>query len=168
VREIVPTEKDHVLIYQTSSTFHRLLPVLGQMPHQCIIYGFGKHPASKNLVFKGTSTQEFLEDLASSRYVITNGGHNVISEALFYGKPVYSFPIHGAYEQFFNGHMLRTLGYGEYSLDPVPDPDHLRRFESRLDCYRERIAAGDYCGNEKLIARLTELIETLPSRTRRP
>ncbi len=159
IKEFAPKEGDHVLIYQTSPTFYRLLPVLEQMPNRCIVYGFGERPPSKNLVYKGYSPQGFLEDLASCRYIITNGGHNAISEALFLGKPIFSFPIHLAYEQFFNAQMVKSLGFGDYSLALNPALSLFEAFEKLLDGFRARIAEGDFFGNEKLAARLERIIQ---------
>ena len=158
VKEVIPTEGDHVLVYQTSPTFHRLLPVLEQMSCQCMVYGFGEKPSSKNLIFKGHSSRGFLEDLAACRYVITNGGHNVISEALYFGKPVFSFPIQLAYEQFFNAHMVRSLGYGDYSLSSHPDFSLFDAFEKRLVQFKARIAGEHFLGNRELVGRLEEII----------
>jgi uncharacterized protein (TIGR00661 family) len=158
VKEVVPKKGDHVLVYQTSPTFFRLLPVLEQMHCPCMIYGFGEHLPSKNLVFKGHSSRGFLEDLAACRYVIANGGHNVISEALFFGKPIFSFPIHLAYEQFFNAYMIKALGFGDYSLAPHPDPKAFQAFEKHLERFEAKIVGGDFSGNKKLVGRLEEII----------
>ena len=91
--DIDSTDGEHVLVYQTSPTFHALFDVLAQINRKFIIYGFGNRADYKNLVFKGFSREGFLNDLASAHYAITNGGHNVVSESLFMGKPVFSFPI---------------------------------------------------------------------------
>ena len=99
-----------------------------------------------------------MQDMASSRYVICNGSHTVISEALYLGKPVFAFPIHMAFEQFFNAYMLKKLGYGDYSLDPAPDPTVLKEFEQGLDQRRSRITRGNFCGNSKVVSRLEEII----------
>jgi len=158
VVEQVSTEGDHVLVYQTSPTFHRLPDLLEGMGEPFIIYGLGERSARKNLFFKGPSGDGFLKDLASSRYVITNGGHNVVSEALFLGKPVFSFPIANAYEQFLNAHFLAKQGYGEYWLAAEPSLKILREFESRLDDYKARIKRGVFFGNEQVVSRLEQLI----------
>src|SRR5208283_2201955 len=120
-------------------------------------YGLGERPSSKNIEYKAPSTSGFLNDLATCRYLITNGGHNAISEALYFGKPVFSFPIHFAYEQFFNAFMVASLGYGSYSLVTNPDAAVFRGFEKRLKEFRARIAQGEFYGNVKLAARLEEL-----------
>lgn len=158
VTQIVPAEGDHVLVYQTSPTFEKVAGLLLRIPHRCFIYGCGKRSSHGNLVYKDPSEQEFLEDLASCRYAITNGGLNVIAEALYLGKPVLSFPIHFAYEQFFNAYMLANHGYGDYSLDLAPDLGTIARFEERLDLFRANIAAGSFFGNHKVIERLEEIM----------
>ncbi len=160
VQSVRPSDGDHVLVYQTSPTFGRLVRVLDELPHRFAIYGLGDRPGFANLEFRRPSSERFLHDLAGCRYVITNGGHNVISEALYLGKPVFSFPIRFAYEQFFNASMLRKLGYGDYSLDSEPTEATLKAFEDRLDFFRERISQGDFCGNRKLASRLEELLGT--------
>jgi uncharacterized protein (TIGR00661 family) len=158
VLEQLPTENDHVLVYQTSPTFERLFGMLEQMPGRFIIYGFGKKSSRRNLVFKGHSTRGFLQDLAACRYVITNGGHNVVSEALYLGKPIFSFPIANAYEQFLNAHFLARLGYGDYSLASRPGKPVLEEFEARLNEFRVSIKQENFFGNEEVTARLEELL----------
>lgn len=153
-----PREGDHVVVYQTSPTFMRLLPVLEQLDRKFIVYGFGEMQSRKNIVFKPPSNHGFLEDLASARYVITNGGHNVISEALFLGKPVFSFPIANAYEQFFNAHFLADFGFGDYSCYSMPSHRDLEAFESKLDRCRERIAARDFLGNNSVYGLLERML----------
>jgi len=155
-----PTEGDHVLVYQTSPTFERLFGMLEEMPRPFIIYGFGKRPARRNLIFKGHSVEGFLQDLAGCRYVITNGGHNVVSEALYLGKPVYSFPIANAYEQFLNAHFLARLGYGDYSVASHPVTSVLERFEARLTEFSAAIKRESFFGNEEVTGRLEELLGT--------
>jgi uncharacterized protein (TIGR00661 family) len=153
-----PTEGDHVLVYQTSPTFYRLLGLLERLPHRCIIYGLGERPERKNLVFKAPSMETFLQDLASCRYVIANGGHNAICEALHLGKPVFCFPIANAYEQLLNSYFLAKLGYGSYSTESHPSERILRDFERRLDRFRQRIRREKLLGNAIVTARLEQLV----------
>ncbi len=158
VRNQKPTEGDHVLVYQTSPTFQRLFPVLERVGSRFLIYGFGEQPSRSNLVFKAFSTAGFLSDLASCRYAITNGGHNVISEALYLGKPVVSFPIVHAYEQFLNAFFLDRLGYGAYSTAPVPSEDFLVAFETRLETFKAAIAQQSFLGNNLVRDQLNEFL----------
>ena len=158
VTEHPPTQGDHILVYQTSPTFLKLFPILEEMKSRFVIYGFGALPPRKNLEFKAVSDHGFLEDLASSRYCIVNGGHNVISEALFLGKPVFCFPIGGAYEQFINAYFVQQLGFGEYLVASKPIKGMLDSFESRLAHFREAVRKENFYGNEVVRRRLEELI----------
>jgi uncharacterized protein (TIGR00661 family) len=158
VTDISPSIADHVLVYQTSPTFHRLFPVLEQMAWRFIVYGFGEMPPRKNIIFKAPSRQGFLEDMASCRYVISNGSHNVISEALYLGKPVFSFPIGNAYEQFINANFLQKLGYGDYSTDPNPAPAVLESFEAKLPLFLGNIKEKQFFGNDQLVALLEAML----------
>ncbi|MFH0825857.1 MAG: glycosyltransferase family protein [Pseudomonadota bacterium] len=165
VRHHTPREEDHILVYQTSQSFVPLLDTLKTLPHRCVVYGFGERPSVKNLVFKGPSADGFLDDLASCRYAVTNGSANVISEALYYGKPVLSFPTRFAYEQFHNGYMLRSKGYGDFSQGFTADLGLFEKFERGLAGYRSRITAdGPSCGNDQLGARLNEILGSLTTR----
>jgi len=159
VTEHSPTEGDHVVVYQTSPTFHKLFPLLESMKSRFVIYGFGALPPRKNIEFKALSDHGFLADLASSRYCIVNGGHNVICEALFLGKPIFCFPIGGAYEQLLNAHFIEQLGFGAYSVTATPKRGLLDSFESRLSNFNDRIRREDFYGNKIVCNRLEELIE---------
>ncbi len=158
VKAFAPTEGSHVVVYQTSPTFRQLIPVLRRLSSRVIVYGLGTHPRSGNLVFRGPSKKAFLEDLSSCRYLITNGGHNAISEALYFGKPVLAFPIRLAYEQWINARMVSRLGYGWDSLEPDPEVSLFQRFETRLDSYREAIAKRDFYGTDRMLSRLAFMI----------
>ncbi|MFC1835816.1 glycosyltransferase family protein [Thermodesulfobacteriota bacterium] len=158
VTEYKPTLGDHVLVYQTSPTFHRTIPVLEELEDRFIIYGAGEQPSRKNLQFKKPAQHGFLADLASARYVITNGGHNVISEALYLGKPVLSFPIVNAYEQFINAWFLARMEYGDYSTSPTPGKRVFDEFQSRLHIFRAGIEQGTFFGNEILARKLQKLV----------
>jgi uncharacterized protein (TIGR00661 family) len=154
------SQGDHVLVYQTSPTFHRLFPILEKIESKFLIYGFGARPSQKNLVFKENSSHGFLEDLATARYAITNGGHNVLCEAIYLGKPVLAFPIANAYEQFLNSYFLSECGYGGYSSSLNPSEDLFLDFERHLDEYKSNINHGQLMGNERLVRRIENLIST--------
>ncbi len=53
----------------------------------------GEKPPEGNLIFKKTSEDDFLADLAACRYVIANGGHSLISEALYLGSRFSACPF---------------------------------------------------------------------------
>lgn len=163
VTAISPREGDHVLVYQTSATFKPLLEPLARLDRPVVVYGYGTETEHRrgNLLFKPYSDEGILQDLAGCAYAVVNGGHNLICEALYFGKPVLCFPIARLFEQFINAWHVRALGYGGFSTEPQPRRETFEEFEARLDEYRANIAAkpGGFDGTERVVARLREIIE---------
>jgi uncharacterized protein (TIGR00661 family) len=111
-----------------------------------------------NLNFKRFHPRTILEDLASCAYAVVNGGHNVICEALAFGKPLLCFPIAWHFEQFLNASYIRRLGFGDYSLTRQPMPELFHRFEQQLDEFRQNIARDFVDGTEMVVNRVREII----------
>lgn len=153
-----PKIGEHGLVYQTSPTFEKLLPKLREIDQPFYIYGLGVRPREGNLIFKGPSNDEFLSDLASCRYCVVNGGHNVISEALVFNKPIFCFPIENAYEQLINAYYLRRLNYGDYSYGPDPGKADLKSFMSELDSYGTAMKNKTFNGNSLIKDRIETII----------
>ena len=153
---------EHVLVYQTSATFHPLLEPLALLDRPVIVYGYGTKTEHRrgNLLFKPYDDRGILEDLAGCAYAVVNGGHNLICEALHFGKPVLCFPIKRLFEQFINAWHVRSLGYGAFSTDPAPKRTIFDAFEQHLDEYRANIAAapGGFDGTARVAGRLSEII----------
>ncbi len=145
-----PAAGDHVVAYQGYTTFARFLPFLRAIPSQVRVYGFDTSGVDGNLHFQRNSETGFLDDLASCRYVVCGGSHTLISEALFYGKPVMAFPIKGAFEQYLNSFYLERLGYGQYSRGFHPRTEFIPTFEAKLPDLRRCIGRGNFCGNSEI------------------
>lgn len=159
VKDFRPTPGEHGVVYLSDKTFQALLPILERRKRKFIIYGLGERPPRANFEFKKTSTYSFLSDMASCRYVISNAGHNLISEALYFGKPVLCFPRDFEYEQFLNAHFLSLNGFGAYFFARACHDKSLDQFESRLDAYEARVQQERFEGNAQIAARLFQLIE---------
>ncbi|MFO8065232.1 MAG: glycosyltransferase family protein [Spirochaetia bacterium] len=56
--------------------------------------------------------RDYVTALAGCRGLITGGGHQSLSEAVTLGKPVFSIPQRGQYEQQLNARMLVASGWG--------------------------------------------------------
>ena len=93
-----------------------------------------------NLTFRRHASEGFLADLAGAAYAIANGGHNLISEALYYGKPLLCFPVGLFYEQLVNAHLLMRAGFGLWHTADGAAGDALEAFEARLEEFRVNIA----------------------------
>lgn len=156
VLQFTPGEGDHGLVYTSGGTFHALLPELEKMDRTFHVYGFGEHPPRKNLIFKPFSQNGFLEDLSTARYVVSNAGHNLISEALYLGKPVVCLPIQLMYEQFFNAYNLKKLGFGDYVLNFSQLLPTLKEMERNAPVYEERIRQFNFWGNKLVVEKLEQ------------
>ena len=153
---------DHVLVYQTSTTFRPLLEALRALKRPVIVYGFGTKEETRegHIVYKPYSDRGILEDLAGCAYAVVNGGHNLICEALHFGKPVLCFPIARLFEQFINAWHIRALGYGDFSTESHPQVAVFERFEENLGAYRACIAgAGSFDGTAHVAARVSKLVK---------
>ncbi|MEJ5329444.1 MAG: glycosyltransferase family protein [Desulfobaccales bacterium] len=155
-----PTSGEHVVAYQSVSTFRHFLPFLRSLPRPVYVYGLGERGQEGNLHFRPRSEEGFLDDLASCAYVVAGGGHTAISEALYFGKPVLSFPIRRHTEQFLNAYYLDKLGYGMRVSRFRPGPGLWRRFERRLADFAARIREGSFVGNEEIFARVAAFIDS--------
>jgi uncharacterized protein (TIGR00661 family) len=140
---------DHVLVYQTSTSDTSLLGELQAVRNtKFIVYGLRKNARQGNCTLKEFSEDGFVDDLASARAVVCNGGLSLIGEALFLGKPVFSVPVRNQYEQIMNARYLEELGYG---LDAERvDASVLRLFLDETPKYANRVARHKQDGNREL------------------
>lgn len=156
----VPSDGNHVLAYHgysTTSQFHKFLMSL---PYPVRCYGMKEDRVSGNVRYRKNSTDHFLDDLASCRYVVSTAGNTLISEALYYGKPVMAFPIRNACEQYINSYFLEKNGYGLINDAFKPSPEILEKFHNNLECYRKNIRGTSFCGNDAVVATLDQYFKT--------
>jgi len=148
VIERAPSRGEHIVVYQSCGIYDAFAPYLRRIDREFRIYGYKIDKVDGNLTFRSYSEEGFLDDLASCAYVVCGGSHNLMSEALYYGKPVLSFPVAGAFEQTLNALYLERLGYGRMADMARLTPELLPDFERGLDARRSRIATGSFCGND--------------------
>lgn len=165
VRKTKREQGEKILVYQTSPTFHALIDVLHKLKREVIVYGFRQERVrSGNVQFKPFDSEEILHDLAACSYAVTNGGHNLISEALYLGKPVLCFPIAMLFEQFLNSYYIRDMGYGDYSTSRHPELTLFENFEKNLETYRSQVALRNFDGTDSLIRRIRSLLPARDSK----
>ena len=130
-----------------AATFKPLLEPLARLDRPVIVYGYGTETEHRkgNLLFKPYSDAGIFGGPGGVR--VRRGqrrAHNLICEALYFGKPVLCFPIARLFEQFINAWHVRALGYGDFCTEPRPGREVFDRFEARLTEYR----AGGRGGGE--------------------
>lgn len=158
--ECESTVDNHVLVYQTSDSNNQLIETLSQSNENFIVYGFNKEEIKDNMVFKEFNEDEFFNDLASAKAVLTNGGFTLIGESLYLKKPLYCQPIKGQFEQILNGVYIEKLGYGE--LHDELNIDLFNNFMSNLSVYGENLKSYETVGNNNAILKeIKDSIEEL-------
>lgn len=170
------TQGAHVLVYQTSASYTGLLDHLAKMPGEFRVYGFLRPDAPKpkgtaegsdiryapNVLLRAFSEAQFIDDMASSRAVVTGGGFTVIGEAVYLGKPIYSVPVQNHFEQTISARYLEKLRYGEHH--EALEPATLEKFLTRVPEYTEALRDHHQDGNRALFAKLDDLLASLGTR----
>jgi uncharacterized protein (TIGR00661 family) len=133
-----------VLVYQTSSSNKDLPGALSKAATdgdlRFAVYGTGRSGTDETgrVEYRAFSEDGFLDDMAAAPFVIVNGGHSTIVEALALGKPVLSEPIRRQYEQTANAIGVTEMGVGQgvkkITAEAVVD------FARRAPALRERAA----------------------------
>lgn len=149
---------NHIVMYQTSSKQNDVASILHQIPEQIFyVYGFNKDVVDKNVIFKSFSEEGFVNDLASAKAVIANGGFSFISEAVYLKKPVFSFPLKNQFEQFVNAAYIEKEGFGRHFDDFTSD--NLKAFLFDVSKFSENLKHYNQTGNEILFELLDEKLK---------
>ena len=161
ILKVKAKEKDFILVYQTSKDHKKIVKTLKKAKGKFIVYGFDKDKEERNLVFKKFSEKGFIEDLASCKALITNGGFSTIVEAIHLGKPVLSEPIRKQFEQVLNAIFVEKAGYGEFHKKLKADK--INDFISNLDVYKDNLKKNKRADNLKILEKLDEVIHKIKS-----
>ncbi|MFW9923068.1 MAG: glycosyltransferase family protein [Candidatus Thorarchaeota archaeon] len=104
------TVADHYLVYLARYNKQKMMKVLEAFPEtKFIVYGFNLNETIGNVVFKSTSREEFLKDLASCKGVISNGGFSLSWECCLLHKVLWMIPHPNNYEQYTNAYRLQKM-----------------------------------------------------------
>jgi uncharacterized protein (TIGR00661 family) len=153
------TNAGHILVYQTSASYTKMLHILKRINKQFIIYGFNKEKKEGNLHFKEFNNREFHKDIASADAVVINGGFTVLSEALYLHKPIFSIPIKRQFEQILNGHYINKLQYG-VSVKDITE-ENFNVFLEKKKSYRTNIKKIKWDQNKEFFRVLHGTIKEL-------
>lgn len=155
---LVPTHGGHVLAYLRTGLPRPLAEALAALGREVRVYGLGALPARGRLRFLVGERGAFLEDLASCAFVLSNAGHNLVSEALCLGKPVLALPSAMFYEQHVNARHLRAMGRGDFFTDPARAGEALAAFEKNLERFAAAGAERIEPGNARAAAIVNRLL----------
>jgi uncharacterized protein (TIGR00661 family) len=153
----------HLLVYLRRFGRQSLLDALRESGREVRVYGLGQRPSEGCVQYRQVDEFGFLDDLVSSDALVTNGGNQLLGEALWLGKPVLALPETGNFEQAVNAHFLRENGGG----NSVPYEDltgnDLQEFLDDVPKYRAKICREGLCGNRQAIE---AILDHLPAPAR--
>jgi uncharacterized protein (TIGR00661 family) len=162
-----PVRGDHVVVYSGGSA--ALADALRDCGVRCHVYGMrdSEDVGSTDgcIEYRPRSVDGFLEDLVTSRGVITGGGFSLLSEAVYLGKPVLSVPLKGQFEQLMNARYLEREGFGICAADI--DRQTVSVFLDRLDEFHTQLGTYEQDGNRAAIAVITATVEAAGTESRR-
>ncbi len=151
-----PTTKDYIFVYQSTSSYKKLIEILEGIDAKFIVYGYDFNKIQGNLTFKKfDDSNEFLNDLKNCKAVIANAGFTLISESLILGKPILAIPIKKHFEQKLNALYIKEKNYGEY-YDDI-NTINIRKFLSNLSRYKKY--KTDQKNNNKIIEVVERIIK---------
>lgn len=157
---------EHVLVYQTSTSDRGLIAELNRVEDQRFtVYGLRKNARHGNCTLKEFSEDGFVDDLASARAVVCNGGLSLIGEAVYLGKPIFSVPVRNQYEQVLNARYLEELGWG-LAAEQI-EADVLRLFLEEVPKYATRVARHRQDGNRELYDVVDKLLGKFEKKARK-
>jgi uncharacterized protein (TIGR00661 family) len=107
-----PETGNHIVAYLRRSVTPKVCEALAKCGREVRLYGLGKQPSYGSLKFFDIDVFRFIEDLATSRALISTAGNQLVGEALYLGKSVLAMPEPGNYEQQINAHFLQQSGAG--------------------------------------------------------
>jgi uncharacterized protein (TIGR00661 family) len=153
---------EHLLVYQTSTSYGDLLEHLRGTGVECRIYGvrrgLEKEERDGKLRFMPFSDAGFVDDLRTARGVVSNGGFTLLGEAIYLGRPVLSVPVGKQFEQVVNARYLEREGFG-MAADEVTGAV-LQEFLGRAPDLRRNLSGYKQDGNRMTLECLEERLAT--------
>lgn len=121
VMDLKVKRQSHITVYSTDSrpeTKQKYISIFGRFaPQTFTIYGFGIEEEHCHCYFKKTSTEGFLNDLASGCGVVATAGLSLLSESLYLKKRMFLMPLKGQFEQQVNAVYAQRLGFARCAED---------------------------------------------------
>lgn len=122
LKSIVPQFGDHIVVYNhfhtvDSGTPEALIDWSRRSGVEVRAYGFPAVPRGRegNVWFRSPSRDGMINDMATSRGVLTSAGLTTAVEAFLLGKPVCNVPIPCQWEQLVNAFHMQAAGIAHWS-----------------------------------------------------
>jgi uncharacterized protein (TIGR00661 family) len=159
-----PSEGDYLMLYFSNAHLnfsHRVEVALRDCPIPVKVYGVkGREGTHGHITYCPIHPTQFLTDLAGAKAVFATAGNQMISEALYFGKPLLLLP-EDSLEQRLNGHFIETWGAGR-SVRPIQvNRSLIRNFIYQADMFAEGAATHKRNGLPEATDAICTAIEEL-------
>jgi uncharacterized protein (TIGR00661 family) len=161
-----PKQGDYLMAYFNKGVHQysdRVEAELRKLAMPVRVYGTGRAGGVDQLEYRPPSIEGFIEDLAGARAVLATAGHQLISEALHFGKPLYLLP-EDCFEQRLNAYMVQRMGVGVRGDLASLSADRLEDFFANVDGYGRRAQANKSDGRVQAQAALRRFLVELDGR----
>ncbi len=133
VYNMTATNQGHYTVYLSNWSSHNLLNFLKPIGYKFEIFTDIKRPIRYgNCYLKPIEKTLFDESLKSCQGVITGGGFQTCSEALYLNKELIVVPIKNQYEQICNGESLKRLGVKVGNINNINTLINLPRTQQNI------------------------------------
>jgi len=159
-----PKNKEYILIYYrfSKSNFKKKIPLLEKFKNEkFIIFGANINKKYKNIEFKKYDP-DLYKFLANSKALICNGGHTLITEAIYYKKPIYTVPVKHQFEQISNSYYIDKLGFGE--KHNTLNYKDLNSFLKNIPKYKQKLKRHKYKDKNVFFKSLDKSIKRLTTK----
>lgn len=113
ILQATPIDKGHIVIYLSGFTpefYINQLSKVKEIIFHCFVSGIHHPYKAGNILFKPIDYKEFTTSMIECHGIITGGGFETPSEALYLGKKLMVIPIQSHYEQSCNATALENMG----------------------------------------------------------
>lgn len=163
-----PTRGNYLLAYFNKGE-HQFTNMLETVLRSCgeriIIYGTPERGISGNLDFRAPANEAFIQDLAGCKGLISTSGNQLLSEAVYLGKPMLTMP-EDVVEQRLNARAVVNMGVGVQAQFNRLSLADLGQFLTNLNTYADNTAQHRRDGRDEALRELRGFIADLGQRVR--
>ena len=166
VRARGPSCGEYLLVYFSNGPYHFTPPVeraLHAVDCPVVVYGVGREGADGNVQYRPPSNVEFVEDLAGAKAVFATAGNQLISEALYFRKPLLLLP-EDSLEQRLNAAAIERMGVGMQTRRDRVSAEQLRGLVAGREGFAARMPPDFADGRALAVEAIERFAEELRAR----
>lgn len=160
VQGIPAHDSEFVLVYMDPKPLQEMQPLLALFPNTKFkVYGGSPYMNASNVEYCSFDQTRFAEDVKNCAGIISHGGISLLSEAMICKKPLCTFTTKHFFERYYNGMLVKMLGYGEV-CDEI-NLSNVSHFLENLPAYQEKLKHSPIePENDKAVKKIEQLLET--------